>query len=129
MARRSCSASGDQSTAGSPLRISAAGAADNALYVQRPALASVELPDAVRDIGTEAPKLFDMRQQLAPDQFLIGFREGRDLCDGFLQNLCHEEYYIISTIFEPGRHYYIEMPDPGIVLYAKLTMLGHPQLL
>jgi hypothetical protein len=53
----------------------------------------------VRDIGAEAPELFDMQQQLAPDQFLIRFGQGRDLGDGFFQNLCHREHSITSPDF------------------------------
>jgi hypothetical protein len=83
--------------AGSPFRISAAGAADNVLYVERSALAGVERLYTVRDIRAEPPKLFDMRQQLAPDQFLIRFGEGRNLGDGFLQNLCHGKHFTTSA--------------------------------
>jgi hypothetical protein len=57
----------------------------------------------VRDIGTEAPKLFDMHQQLTPDQFLIRFRQSRDLGDGFFQSLCHGEHSITSPAFGAAR--------------------------
>jgi hypothetical protein len=53
----------------------------------------------LRDIGAEAPEPFDMHQQLAPDQFLIRFRQGRDLGDGFFQNLYHREHSITSPDF------------------------------
>jgi hypothetical protein len=59
------------------------------LEIEWLALACVEGVQAGIDIGAQLAQLLDMREELAPNFFLIGVRQASHLGDGVLQGFDH----------------------------------------
>ncbi len=67
--------------------------------VQSTALARIERTDALVYFTAERIELFDVREQLAANLFLIGVRQPRNLCNGLFERSDHGPQ---TSTFRPG---------------------------